>query len=163
MLHVPDTLHTGPYILQHAFGFLYQRKVTHISEYKPNYSDKNYHRHVNPYRIKHGLEPFEQSRVQYDKISFTKLLGTLLIDRVSDTIMVGLITLMIFIYKPNYSDKNYHRHVNPYRIKHGLEPFEQSRVLGEETRKEAYIKYEYHQGYQTDHDRIAHTVDQQGT
>ena len=33
----------------------------------------------------------------------------------------------------------------------------------EETRKEAYIKYEYHQGYQTDHDRIAHTVDQQGT
>ena len=31
----------------------------------------------------------------------------------------------------------------------------------EETRKEAYIKYEYHQGYQTDHDRIAHTVDQQ--
>ena len=63
MLHVPDTLHTGPYILQHAFGFLYQRKVTHISEYKPNYSDKNYHRHVNPYRIKHGLEPFEQSRV----------------------------------------------------------------------------------------------------
>ena len=66
-------------------------------------------------------------------------------------------------YKPNYSDKNYHRHVNPYRIKHGLEPFEQSRVLGEETRKEAYIKYEYHQGYQTDHDRIAHTVDQQRT
>ena len=95
MLHVPDTLHTRPHIPQHAFGFLYQRKVTHISEYKPNYSDKNYHRHVNPYRIKHGLEPFEQSR-----------------------------------------------------------------VLSEETRKEAYIKYEYHQGYQTDHDRIAHTVDQ---
>ena len=32
---------------------------------------------------------------KYDKISFTKLLGTLLIDRVSDTIMVGLITLKI--------------------------------------------------------------------
>ena len=98
MLHVPDTLHTGPYILQQPFGFLYQRKVTHISEYKPNYSDKNYHRHINPYLIEHRLEPFEQSR-----------------------------------------------------------------VLGEETRKEAYIKYEYQQGYQTDHDRIAHTVDQQRT
>ncbi len=35
---------------------------------------------------------------KYDKISFTKLLGTLLIDRVSDTIMVGMITLMIFIF-----------------------------------------------------------------
>lgn len=35
---------------------------------------------------------------KYDKISFTKLVGTLLIDRVSDTIMVGLITLFIFIF-----------------------------------------------------------------
>ena len=35
---------------------------------------------------------------KYDKIAFTKLLGTLVIDRVSDTIMVGLITLMIFIF-----------------------------------------------------------------
>ena len=35
---------------------------------------------------------------KYEKISFPKLLGTLLIDRVSDTIMVGLITLSIFIF-----------------------------------------------------------------
>ena len=35
---------------------------------------------------------------KYDKISFAKLLGTLLIDRVSDTIMVGSITLLIFIF-----------------------------------------------------------------
>lgn len=35
---------------------------------------------------------------KYDKISFTRLLGTLLIDRVSDTIMVGSITLLIFIF-----------------------------------------------------------------
>lgn len=35
---------------------------------------------------------------KYDKVPFTKLLGTLLIDRVSDTIMVGLITLCIFIF-----------------------------------------------------------------
>lgn len=35
---------------------------------------------------------------KYDKISFSKLLGTLLIDRVSDTIMVGLITMLIFIF-----------------------------------------------------------------
>lgn len=39
---------------------------------------------------------------KYDKISFTKLLGTLLIDRVSDTITVGLITLMIFIFNINF-------------------------------------------------------------
>lgn len=36
--------------------------------------------------------------MKYDKIPFTKLLGTLLIDRVSDTIMVGLITLSIVIF-----------------------------------------------------------------
>ena len=35
---------------------------------------------------------------KYEKISFSKLLGTLLIDRVSDTIMVGLITLSIFVF-----------------------------------------------------------------
>lgn len=35
---------------------------------------------------------------RYDKIPFTRLLGTLVIDRVSDTIMVGLITLSIFIF-----------------------------------------------------------------
>lgn len=39
---------------------------------------------------------------KYDKISFSKLLGTLLIDRVSDTITVGLITLMIFIFNINF-------------------------------------------------------------
>ncbi len=39
---------------------------------------------------------------KYDKISFTKLLGTLLIDRVSDTIMVGLITLLIFIFNISF-------------------------------------------------------------
>ena len=35
---------------------------------------------------------------KYDKIPFTRLLGTLLIDRVSDTIMVGLITMSIIIF-----------------------------------------------------------------
>lgn len=35
---------------------------------------------------------------KYEKISFTKLLGTLLIDRVSDAVMVGFITLCIFIF-----------------------------------------------------------------
>lgn len=35
---------------------------------------------------------------KYDKIPFSKLLGTLLIDRVSDTIMVGSITLLIVIF-----------------------------------------------------------------
>lgn len=39
---------------------------------------------------------------KYDKISFSKLLGTLLIDRVSDTIMVGSITLLIFIFNMNF-------------------------------------------------------------
>ena len=39
---------------------------------------------------------------RYDKISFTKLLGTLLIDRVSDTIMVGTITLFIFIFNIDF-------------------------------------------------------------
>ena len=35
---------------------------------------------------------------KYDKLSFTKLLGTLLVDRISDTIMVGLITLGIILF-----------------------------------------------------------------
>ncbi|MDL2222368.1 flippase-like domain-containing protein [Parabacteroides sp. OttesenSCG-928-N08] len=35
---------------------------------------------------------------KYDKISFTKLFGTLLIDRVCDTLMVGLLTFFIFIF-----------------------------------------------------------------
>jgi len=35
---------------------------------------------------------------KYDKIPFTKLFGTLLIDRVCDTLTVGLITLFIFIF-----------------------------------------------------------------
>lgn len=39
---------------------------------------------------------------KYDKISFTKLLGTLLIDRVSDMVMVGLIALSIFTFNINF-------------------------------------------------------------
>ena len=35
---------------------------------------------------------------RYEKISFSKLLGTLFIDRISDTVMVGGIVLSIFIY-----------------------------------------------------------------
>lgn len=35
---------------------------------------------------------------KYDKIPFTRLLGTLLIDRVSDTVMVGLITCSIILF-----------------------------------------------------------------
>ena len=37
-----------------------------------------------------------------DKISFTKLLGTLVVDRVSDTIMVGTITLFIFLFNIDF-------------------------------------------------------------
>lgn len=39
---------------------------------------------------------------RYEKISFTKLLGTLFVDRISDSIMVGLITLFIFIFNFNF-------------------------------------------------------------
>ena len=39
---------------------------------------------------------------KYEKIPFTKLFGTLLIDRLSDTIMVGLVTLSIFIFNINF-------------------------------------------------------------
>ena len=35
---------------------------------------------------------------KYDKISFTKLIGTLLVDRVSDVVAIGFITLMIMIF-----------------------------------------------------------------
>lgn len=35
---------------------------------------------------------------KYDKVSFTQLLGTLFVDRTADTLMVGLITLGIFIF-----------------------------------------------------------------
>lgn len=39
---------------------------------------------------------------KYDNISFTKLIGTLVIDRVFDTIMVGLITLGIFLFNISF-------------------------------------------------------------
>jgi len=35
---------------------------------------------------------------KYEKVSFTKLIGTLLIDRISDTIAVGTLTLIIFFF-----------------------------------------------------------------
>lgn len=35
---------------------------------------------------------------KYDKVSFTQLLGTLVVDRTADTVAVGLITLGIFIF-----------------------------------------------------------------
>lgn len=39
---------------------------------------------------------------KYDKIPFSKLFGTLLIDRVCDTLTVGLFTLLIFIFNFNF-------------------------------------------------------------
>lgn len=39
---------------------------------------------------------------KYDKISFTKLIGTLLIDRISDTWVVGTITFFIFIFNLDF-------------------------------------------------------------
>lgn len=39
---------------------------------------------------------------KYDRIPFSKLLGTLLVDRVSDTIMVGLITLGIILFHVDF-------------------------------------------------------------
>jgi uncharacterized protein (TIRG00374 family) len=39
---------------------------------------------------------------KYEKISFPRLLGTLVIDRVSDTVSVGLITLFIFIFNLSF-------------------------------------------------------------
>jgi uncharacterized protein (TIRG00374 family) len=35
---------------------------------------------------------------KYEKISFSKLLGTLVIDRMTDTLIVGLVTLLIFFF-----------------------------------------------------------------
>lgn len=47
---------------------------------------------------------------KYDKISFTRLLGTLFVDRIADTVTVGLITLGIFIFNfgffLNFFEKN---------------------------------------------------------
>ncbi|MDR1918396.1 MAG: flippase-like domain-containing protein [Tannerellaceae bacterium] len=39
---------------------------------------------------------------KYEKISFPKLLGTLVIDRMTDTISVGLLTLFIFFFNFNF-------------------------------------------------------------
>ena len=39
---------------------------------------------------------------KYDKISFPKLLGTLLIDRVSDTVMVSSATVLIFFFNTDF-------------------------------------------------------------
>lgn len=39
---------------------------------------------------------------KYDKIPFTKLFGTLLIDRVSDVIVVGLVTLVLFVFNVKF-------------------------------------------------------------
>jgi uncharacterized protein (TIRG00374 family) len=41
---------------------------------------------------------------KYEKISFTKLVGTLVIDRVSDTITVGLLTVLIFLFNFRFID-----------------------------------------------------------
>lgn len=47
---------------------------------------------------------------KYDKVSFTQLLGTLVVDRTADTVAVGLITLGIFIFNigffTSFFDKN---------------------------------------------------------
>ena len=39
---------------------------------------------------------------KYDKIPFSRLFGTLLVDRVSDTVVVGSITLLIFIFNIDF-------------------------------------------------------------
>ena len=51
---------------------------------------------------------------KYDGISFSKLLGTLLVDRVSDTLMVGLITLAIVIFHWDFFLDFFHK--NPELI-----------------------------------------------
>ncbi|MDR1746479.1 MAG: flippase-like domain-containing protein [Tannerella sp.] len=47
---------------------------------------------------------------KYDKVPFTKLIGTLLVDRVMDTLVVGLMTLCIFVFNirffTHYFSKN---------------------------------------------------------
>ena len=64
-------------------------------------------------------------------------------------------------YKPNSGNKNYTGHVNPYRVEHRLEAIQQRRVLRKEAAEE--IKIEDNDGHcdQSDHDGIAHTVDEQ--
>ena len=39
---------------------------------------------------------------KYDKISFTKLIGTLLVDRVSDVVAIGIITLLIMVFNVQF-------------------------------------------------------------
>ena len=51
---------------------------------------------------------------KYDGISFSKLLGTLLVDRVSDTVMVGLITLSIVVFNLDFFLDFFHK--NPELI-----------------------------------------------
>jgi uncharacterized protein (TIRG00374 family) len=47
---------------------------------------------------------------KYEKIPFTKLLGTLLVDRVMDTLVVGLITLFIFVFNISFFTQFFSRH-----------------------------------------------------
>jgi len=47
---------------------------------------------------------------RYEKIPFTKLFGTLIVDRVMDTFMVGLITLFIFIFNFKFFESFFARH-----------------------------------------------------
>lgn len=51
---------------------------------------------------------------KYENLSFSKLLGTLLIDRVSDLVSVGLITLFIFIFHIDFFLSFFHN--NPQLI-----------------------------------------------
>ena len=48
---------------------------------------------------------------KYDNISFTKLLGTLLVDRVSDSVVVGFMTLVIVIFNVEFFTDFFH--MNP--------------------------------------------------
>lgn len=49
---------------------------------------------------------------KYDKISFTKLIGTLLVDRVSDVVAIGFITLMIMIFNIQFFTDFFHDNPN---------------------------------------------------
>ena len=42
---------------------------------------------------------------KYEKISFTKLLGTMLVDRVMDTLVVGMLTFSIFVFNISFFKK----------------------------------------------------------
>jgi uncharacterized protein (TIRG00374 family) len=46
---------------------------------------------------------------KYEKIPFTKLIGTLLIDRISDTLTVGLLTCFIFMFNISFFHKFFAR------------------------------------------------------